>query len=87
MPKYILVRTVGELSEEEIEAGSLRSIEALEHTSDVRWIRSYYSAEEGKLYCEYEAPNIELLFEHARRARIPLDRALVVRELEPSMFR
>jgi hypothetical protein len=87
MPKYILVRTVGELSEEEIEAGSLRSIEALEHTPDVRWIRSYYSAEEGKLYCEYEAPSIELLFEHARRARLPLDRALVVRELEPSMFR
>jgi hypothetical protein len=53
----------------------------------VRWIRSYYSAEEGKIYCEYEAPSVELVFEHARRAGIPIDSAEVVRELEPSMFR
>ncbi len=47
---------------------------------------SYYSAEEGKLYCEWEAPNLELLFEHARRAGMPLDHATVVQDLEPSMF-
>ena len=87
MPKYILTRTVGELSEEELEAAALRSLEALEQVPGVRWIRSYYSAEEGKIYCEYEAPSAELVFEHAQRARIPLDRAEVVRELEPSMFR
>ncbi len=87
MPKYIVFRTVGEISEEEIEAASLRSIEALNQMSSVRWIRSYYSAEEGKIYCEYEAPSVELVFEHARRAGIPIDSAEVVRELEPSMFR
>lgn len=87
MPKYIVFRTVGEISEEEIEAASLRSIEALNQMSSVRWIRSYYSAEEGKIYCEYEAPRVELVFEHARRAGIPIDSAEVVRELEPSMFR
>lgn len=87
MPKYIVFRTVGEISEEEIEAASLRSIEALDQMSSVRWIRSYYSAEEGKIYCEYEAPSVELVFEHARRAGIPIDSAEVVRELEPSMFR
>ena len=87
MPKYVVFRTVGKVSEEEIEAASLSSIEALEGMPDVRWIRSYYSAEEGKIYCEYEAPSVELIFEHARRAGIPIDRAEVVRELEPSMFR
>ncbi len=87
MPKYVVFRTVGKLSDEEIEAASLSSIETLEGMPDVRWIRSYYSAEEGKIYCEYEAPNADLIFEHARRARIPIDRAEVVRELEPSMFR
>ena len=87
MPKYIVFRTVGEISEEEIEAASLRSIEALDQMSSVRWIRSYYSAEEGKIYCEYEAPSVELIFEHARSAGIPIDSAEVVRELEPSMFR
>ena len=88
MPKYFLVRTLGEVSEEEIEAAAIRSIEVLEQMPDVRWIRSYYSSEEGKLYCEYEAPSTELIFEHARRAGIPFDHAAeVVRELEPAMFR
>ena len=87
MPKYIVFRTVGELSDEEIEAASLSSLEALDQMPEVRWIRSYYSAEEGKIYCEYEAPSAELIFEHARRAGLPFDRAEVVRELEPSMFR
>ena len=87
MPRYILFRTVGELSEEDAGAGALRAIEAADQMPGVRWIRSYWSIEEGKFYCEYEAPSVELLFEHARRARIPLDRVQVVQELEPSMFR
>ena len=86
MPKYVVFRTVGKLTEEEIQAGSLKSIEALELTPDVRWIRSYYSAEEGKIYCEYQAPNVEAIIEHAGKAGIPFDRAEVVRVLEPGMF-
>jgi hypothetical protein len=54
---------------------------------DVRWIRSYYSVEGGKLYCEYEAPNLESVLEFNRRVGIPVDRATVVQNLEPSMFR
>lgn len=86
MPKYIIFRTVGDISEEELEAANLRSIETLEVMPGVRWIRSYYSAEEGKIYCEYEAPSVEALIEHARKAGIPFDHAEVVRELEPGMF-
>jgi len=87
MPKYVIVRTVGQISEEEVEAAALRSLEALDQMSGVRWIRSYYSAEEGKIYCEYEAPSVELIYEHARMAGLPVDRCSVVQELEPSMFR
>ena len=86
MPKYIVFRTVGEISEEKIEAASLMSTETLEETPGVRWIRSYYSAGEGKIYCEYEAPSVEVIIEHARKAGIPFDHAEVVRELKPGMF-
>ncbi len=86
MPKYIVFRTVGELSEEDIRAGSLKSLEVLDEMPGVRWIRSYYSAAEGKIYCEYGAPDADLIFEHAQRAGIPFDHAEVVRELEPAMF-
>jgi len=87
MPKYIVVRTVGQLDKQEIKAASLKSIEALDQMPRVRWIRSYYSAEEGEIDCEYEAPSVELIYEHAQVARIPADRCSVVQELEPSMFR
>ncbi len=87
MQKYLIHRTVGQLTESEIEASGARSVDALAGMSGIRWIRSYYSAEEGKIYCEYEALNLELLLEHARRADLPFDSASLVRELDPTMFR
>jgi hypothetical protein len=87
MPRYLLFRALKERSEEDVEAGALRAIEAMNQMPGVRWIRSYWSFEEGGFYCEYEAPSVELLFEHARRARLTLERVELVRELEPSMFR
>ena len=87
MPRYLLFRAVKERSEEDVEAAALRSIEAMNQMPEVRWIRSYWSVEEGGFYCEYEAPSAELLFEHARRARLTLERVELVRDLEPSMFR
>ena len=87
MPKYIVFRTVGKLSEEEIEAAGLRSVEALDLMPEVRWIRSYYSAAEGKIYCEYDAPSVESVLEHARRAGLPVDRVSEVSmEISPAMF-
>ena len=86
MPTYLVFRTVGALSDEEIRTTVERDREAREELPGVRWVRSYYSAEEGKLYCEYEAPSSELLTEHATRVGLPLDQATVVRNLEPSMF-
>ncbi len=87
MPKYFIHRTVGQLSEPQIQAAGGASTAALASMSGIRWIRSYYSADEGKIYCEYEALNLELLLEHARRAGLPFDGASVVRELDPTMFR
>lgn len=86
MPTYLVHRTVGKLSDAEIEAAGTRSNATLAHMPGVRWIRSYYAADEGKIYCEYEAPDLDTLFEHARRAQLPFDGGHVVRELRPEMF-
>jgi hypothetical protein len=37
------------------------------------WVFSFLSADKRKSYCVYEAPNAEVLREHARRADIPAD--------------
>jgi hypothetical protein len=88
MPRFLIERTVGTLTPEQIEAGSRRSIDVLSAMSDVVWIRSYYSEAEGKIYCEYEAPSVEAIREHARQAGLPVDRILEVSlELSPAMFR
>lgn len=54
----------------------------------VVWIKSYISEAEGKIYCEYDAPNPQAVIEHARRAGLPADRVSEVSlEINPDMFR
>jgi hypothetical protein len=88
MPRYIIERNVGRLTREEIDAGGRKSNEVLAGMPGVVWIRSYISDTEGKIYCEYEAPNLEAVREHARRAGLPADRiSEVALEISPAMFR
>lgn len=88
MPRYIIERTVGRLTSEQIEAAGRKSNEVLTGMPGVVWIRSYVSDAEGKIYCEYDAPDIEAVLEHARRAGLPVDRASeIALEIHPAMFR
>jgi hypothetical protein len=88
MPRFLITRTVPPLTEEEIAAAAKRSIEAVGEMEGIRWIKSYYSAKDGKFYCEYEAPSVDAIYEHARRAQIPVDSVSVISaELDPSMFK
>jgi hypothetical protein len=68
-------------------AAGRRSNAALAGMPDVRWIRSYVSDVEGKIYCEYDAPSIEAIREHARLAGLPADRVSeIALEINPGMF-
>ena len=88
MPRYLIERTVGTLTRQQIDAGSRRSIEVLADMPGVAWIRSFISDVDGKIYCEYEAPNPEAIREHARRVGLPVDRIIeVALEISPAMFR
>lgn len=88
MPRYIIEREVGEITREELDEAGRKSNEVLADLPGVTWIKSYVSEAEGKIYCEYEAPNEELIREHARRAGVPADRISEIGlEIEPSMFR
>lgn len=88
MPRYIIERTAPPLTREELDAVGKRSVAALAETPGVVWIRSYVSDIEGKIYCEYDAPDPEAIREHARRAGISVDRISEVSlEISPLMFR
>ena len=88
MPRYIIERTVGSMTEEELVAAGRRSNEVIDGMEGVVWIKSYVSEAEGKIYCEYEAPTQEAIMEHARRAGLPVDKISEVKmEISPAMFR
>lgn len=87
MPRYIIERDVGKFTRKELEADARRSKEVLAGMLGVVWIRSYVSEAEGKIYCEYEAPNPEAILEHARQADVPADKISEVSlEIDPNMF-
>jgi hypothetical protein len=87
MPKFLTVRTVPPLTEEQISSSSKRSMTVGEQIG-VRWIKSYYSAKDGKLYCEWEAPSVEAIYEHAKLMNSPVDSVSIISdEFDPSMFK
>jgi len=88
MPRYIIERDVGEIDLEELKAVGKKSNQVLAEMEGVVWIRSYVSEAEGKIYCEYEAPDPEAVMEHARRTGIPANKiSEIAMEIDPSMFR
>jgi hypothetical protein len=88
MPRFIIERSVPGLSREELAVAARRSIEVLDGMPEVRWIRSYVSDVDGKIYCEYDAPSPEAVREHARRAGLPVDHiSEIALEISPAMFR
>lgn len=86
MPRYIIERSVV-ATREELDAAGRRSVAVLATMPEVRWIRSYVSDAEGKIYCEYDAPSPEAIREHARRSGLPIDKiSEVALEISPAMF-
>ena len=87
MPRYIIERSAAGLTRDELTAAGKRSVAVLAGMPEVRWIRSYISDVEGKIYCEYDAPSPEAIREHARRAGLPVDSiSEVALEISPTMF-
>jgi len=88
MPRYIIERDVGEIDLEALADVGRKSNEVIGGMEGVVWIRSYISEAEGKIYCEYEAPNPEAVHEHARLAGLPVSKiSEIAMEVDPSMFR
>jgi len=87
MPRFIIERSTPGLTRDELNEAGRRSVAALAEMPEVRWIRSYVSDVDGKIYCEYDAPSVEAIREHARRAGLPVDRiSEVALEINPGMF-
>jgi hypothetical protein len=87
MPRFLIERSVPGMTREQLHEAGRRSNAALASMPEIRWIRSYVSDFDGKIYCEYDAPSAEAIREHARRAGLPVDKiSEIAIEVFPEMF-
>lgn len=73
MPQYIIEREIpgaGNLTAEQLKAISQTSCGVLSKMGpEIQWDHSYVTAD--KIYCVYNAPNEEMVREHARQGGFP----------------
>ena len=87
MSRFLVERSASPLTEEELSV-TAQQIIAISNQLGITWVKSYYSARDGKWYCEYESPNADLLWEHARLGQFPIDRVYPIDLIvDPGMFK
>lgn len=83
MPKFLIERdmpNVGALPLPELAAASQNSCNVLRELGpQIQWVQSYVTAD--RITCEYNAPNAEMVREHARRAGLPANAVSEVRTI------
>lgn len=83
MPKYVIEREIpgaGSLSPEALQAISQKSCGVLRNLGpQIQWVHSYVT--DNKIYCIYNAPNEELVREHASQGGFPANSVARVRTI------
>src|ERR1700679_415970 len=83
MPKYVIEREIpnaGKLSQQDLQAISQKSCGILQKLGpQVPWAESFVT--DGKIYCIYNAPNEEMVRDHARLGGFPANRVSAVRSV------
>jgi hypothetical protein len=73
MPKFVIERNIpgaGKLSAQELKAISQTSCGVLTKMGPaIQWVHSYVTTD--KIYCVYNAPNEEMVREHAKQGGFP----------------
>ena len=87
MPRFIVTRTLPQLSPEQLEAVGRNVVSACDQLG-MQWIRSHVTADGKHSFCEFEAPSAEACREHAARASLPVDEVIPLgMEIGPEQFR
>lgn len=75
MPKFVIERFVpgtDKLTAEQHQNIARKSCAVLrEMGTGIQWLQSYFT--DDRIYCVYNAPNAEMVREHARRSGFPAD--------------
>ncbi len=73
MPKFVIEREIpgaGNLTSDQLKGISQTSCGVLSNMGpQIQWVHSYVTTD--KIYCIYNAPNEEMVREHAKQGRFP----------------
>ena len=58
MAKYLVIHEVGKDLTVELGEPFAQAVKA-NHTVDAYWVKSFYLREKGKIYCEWDAKNVD----------------------------
>ena len=83
MPKYVIERELpgaGKMSSDELKAISEKSNGIMRDLGpDIQWVHSYVS--DDKIYCVYNAANVEIINKHAECGGFPVNKISLVRSI------
>ena len=83
MPKYVIERELpgaGQLTPQQLQAVSQKSCSVLRNLGpEIQWVHSYVT--QDKIYCIYNAPNEQLIREHAKQGGFPANRISEVKSV------
>jgi hypothetical protein len=83
MPKYVIERELpgaGKLTRDQLQAISQKSCGVLRSLGpEIQWVHSYVT--QDKIYCIYNAPNEQLIREHASQGGFPANRISEVKSI------
>lgn len=75
MPKYVIEREIPGLSQsttDELKAMAQLSCTVLNKQGpQIQWVQSYITTD--KMYCVYNAPNEDMILDHARQGGFPVN--------------
>ena len=83
MPRYVIERELpgaGKLNAEELHGISQKSCGVIRDLGpSIQWVESFVT--EDKIYCIYNAPNKEIIMEHASKGGFPANRIEEIRNV------
>ncbi len=83
MPKYVIEREIpgaGDLTAEQLKSISQTSCGVLRKMGpEIQWVQSYVTGD--KIYCIYNAPNAEMVKEHAQQGGFPVNSVSEVKSI------
>lgn len=83
MPKYVIERELpgaGKLSPEQLKSISQTSCGVLRNLGpQIQWVHSYVT--DDKIYCIYNAPNMQIIKDHAQQGGFPANKISEVKNV------